>query len=316
GPMSQLLADVRFALRAMAKTPGPSALLVATRAVGLAANAVIFTFLDAMVIRGFEFPNAPRLVRVWETSPDFDGIDRNNVAPANLLAVQEQGRRELDGLCVAEGWVGNLRGDAAAERLEGVRVTPGFFEALGVPLAAGRGFTADEARPGQDHRVVLGYGLWQRSFGGAPVVGRGVLIDGEPYEGVGGARKGFYFPEGADAWAPLALPSAADAARDQHYWTVLGRLADGRTIEDARAELDVVAKRLAQEHPQTHTARGFAGGGFNLGFGDPVLPQVLVILQGSAGAVLLIACVNAANLILARGAERQRELALRLALGA
>ena len=314
--MSQLSSDLRFALRSMAKSPGHSLLVVATLAVGLAANGVVFNLLDALVLRGFDFPNIPRLVRVWETARDFDGIDRDNVSPANLLDWREQGGGALAGLIAMDDREINLRVDSGSERTETALVSPGFFEALGVMPAAGRAFGADDARAGQDRRVILGHALWQRSFGGRPMVGESVIIDREPYEVVGIAPRGFQFPDGAQAWLPLTLPAAAEAPRDQHYLAVMGRLADGRTLDDARAELGVVAQRLAQEHPQTNTARAIEVSSFNYGFGDPVLPRILVIWQLAAVLVLLVACVNVANLILARGAERQRELALRLALGA
>jgi putative ABC transport system permease protein len=314
--MATLLNDVRFALRSMAKSPGSSLLLILTLAVGLAANGIVFNILDAMVLRGFEFPNSGNLVRVWETGPDVDGIDRDNVAPANFLDWKEQGRASLAGMIALDPWEGNLRGDTAPERLEACLVGPGFFEALGVPPALGRSFVADDAQPGHDRRVILGDALWHRAFGGAPMLGRSVTIDGQAYEVVGIARRGFQFPDGADAWIPLVLPPAGEAPRDRHHLSVLGRLADGRGLEAVRAELGVVAQRLATEHPRTNTARGVQVASFNLGFGDPVLPQILVIWQAAAVLVLLIACMNAANLILARGAERRRELALRLALGA
>lgn len=314
--MSSLLADVRFAARSMAKSPGATLLMVGTLAVGLAANAVIFNILDTLVLRGFDFPNVPRLVRIWESGRGLDDIDRENVAPANLLDWREQGRGAVAEMIAASEWAANLRGDGAPERIEGALVSPGFFEALGILPQAGRALLPEDAEPGSSHRVVLSHALWQRSFGGAPLVGRTVTIDSVPYEVVGIAPPRFEFPEGAQAWAPLVLPAGGEARRDQHYLSVLGRLADGRTIAQAQAELSVVAQRLEKDHPQTNTARGITVAPFGVGFGDPVLPQILVIWQAAAVLVLLIACVNVANLMLAKGAERQRELALRLALGA
>ena len=316
--MAQIVSDVRFAVRSLAKSPGTSLLMTATLAVGLAANGTIFNILDAMVVRGFEFPHQDRLVRIWETGGnDLDGLDRDTVAPANLLDWQAQAKGgAIDEMFAIDDLEINLRADGGTERLEAAVVSPGFFEALGIVPAAGRTFTRDEGRPGQGHQVILGDALWKRSFGGAPVLGRTVLINGEPYEVIGIAPPRFQFPDGAQAWLPLALPAPAEARRDQHYLMVLGRLAEERTPEQARAELSVVAQRLAKEHAQTNTGRGIEVKTFNLGFGDPVLPQLLVIWQAAAMLVLLIACVNVANLVLARGAERQRELALRLALGA
>jgi len=314
--MAQLSEDLRFAVRGLIKRPAASLLLVLTLALGLAANAVIFNVLDALILRPFDFPGQERLVRVHETSRDFDGIDLSNVAPANLLDWQAQAGGVFSDMIGLQWWDASLRGREAAERVQGYKVGPGFFDALGVAPVEGRGFLAEEARPGQDRKVVLGYALWQRAFGGEPVVGKTVRIDTEPLVVVGVAPPGFQFPEGAEVWAPLVLPDAATAARDRHYLSVLGRLAAGRTRGDARAALAVVAARLASDHPRTNTARGVAVAEFRTAFGDPVLPQILVIWQAAAMLVLLIACVNVANLLLAQSAERGRELALRLALGA
>jgi putative ABC transport system permease protein len=316
--VSQLAADVRFALRSMRKSPGVSLLMIATLAVGLAANGVIFNVLDAMVLRPFDFPNTPRLVRLWETGPGTDSIDRENVSPANLLdwRAQAQASGAVAEMFAIDQWETSLRTDGASAHVEVAAVSPGFFEALGVAPAAGRAFLPEEGQKGQDRRLVLSDALWRRSFGGQPMVGRTVTLNMEPYEVVGIAPPRFQFPNGVQAWVPLALPSAAEARRDQHYLTVLGRLADRATAAQARTELALVAHRIEKDHPQTNTGRGVAVASFNLGFGDPVLPDILIIWQAAAVLVMLIACVNVANLILARGAERQRELALRLALGA
>ena len=314
--MSQLVRDVRFALRSMAKSPGVSLLMVGTLAVGLAANGIIFNVLDAMVLHPFQYPNTSRLVRLWETGPGLDNIDRENVAAANLLDWQAQAKGALADMIAIDEWETSLRTDGASEHVELAAVSAGFWEALGVAPAAGRAFVPEEAQKGQDRRLILSDALWRRSFGGQPMVGRTVTLNMEPYEVVGIAPPRFQFPNGAQGWVPLVLPAASEARRDQHGLAVLGRLADGRTAAQARAELAVAAGRIEKEHPQTNTGRGVAVASFNLGFGDPVLPDILAIWQAAAVLVMLIASVNVANLILARGAERQREMALRLALGA
>ena len=311
-----MLEDARFALRTLVKRPSTSLLLVSTLALGLAANAVIFNVLDAVVLRAFAFPNQERLVRVHETSRDFDGIDLSNVAPANLIDWQAQSGGVFDHLVGLEWWDASLRGRESAERVQGHRVGAGFFDALGVAPARGRGFLAEDAREGQHQKLVLGYALWQRHFGGQPVLGSTVIVDTQPFVVIGVAPPGFQFPDGTEVWAPLVLPDAATARRDQRYLSVMGKLAQGRTRPEASATLAVVAERLALEHPKTNAARGASVPSFRSGFGDPVLPQILVIWQAAAVLVLLIACVNVANLILAQAAERGRELALRIALGA
>ena len=311
-----MLEDARFALRTLVKRPSTSLLLVTTLALGLAANAVIFNVLDAVVLRAFAFPSQDRLVRLHETSRDFDGIDLSNVAPGNLIDWQAQSGGVFDQVVGMDWWDASLRGRDSSERVQGHWVGAGFWDALGVAPAQGRGFLAEEAREGQNKKVVLGHALWQRAFGGEPMLGQTVFIDTQPHVVIGIAPRGFQFPDGTEVWAPLVLPDAATAARDQRYLSAMGKLAPGRTRQEASAALAVVAERLAREHPKTNTGRGVGVPSFRSGFGDPVLPQILVIWQAAAVLVLLIACVNVANLILAQAQERGRELALRTALGA
>ncbi len=315
--MSHMLRDARFAVRAMSKRPGFNALVVATLAVGLAANAAIFSVLNGLFLRPLPFTNLPRLVRLWETAPGADPYDVSNVAPANFRDWQAQSAGVFERMVALEWWDANLRGQELAERVQGYRVSARFFETLGVAPEAGRSFLEEEGRPGAERRVVLGHDLWQRSFGSDPgIIGRTVTVDGEAHVVVGIAPRGFHFPDGAEIWAPLVLPPAGADARDTHYLTAIGSLARGRSIDDAAKAMALVARRLQKDHPETNAARGIAIEGLQRGYEDPGLRPILGLWQLAAALVLLMACVNVANLMLARGAERRRELALRLALGA
>lgn len=312
-----LFADIRLALRSMWRQRAVSFLLVVTLGLGLGANIAMFTILDAMLLRPLDFPNLDRLVRIWETSPSSDAFDQWNLSPANFLDFREQSKGTLDTLVALEYWNANLRGNDTPERVSGFKVSPGFFQSLGVKLDSGRGFLGEEGNAGAAPSVVIGHGLWQRAFGGdASVVGRSVVMDGVGYTVVGIAGQGFQFPEGAEIWSPLVLPAPGAASRDQRFLTSIGFLKPGASLDGVRAELSTIAKRLEMAHPNVNKARTVRVETLTRGFEDQGLRPVLGFFQLGAGLVLLIACINVANFLLARGAERRREIAVRQALGA
>jgi putative ABC transport system permease protein len=314
--MTSLAVDVRQALRTLMKRPALSALVVMTLALGLGANAAIFQVIDALLIRPFTLKDVDRIVMVAQTGPDV-GIDtQETVAPANFLDWKRQ-TDVFDALAAFEWWDVNLSSTTEAERVPGFAVSANFFDVLGVQPALGRAFTPDEEIHGNHRRAILSYGLWQRRFGAdRAIVGQTVLIDAEPYEVVGVAPEGFNFPLGTEVWGPLALTTEEAQTRNDRYLTVLGRLTTGRSLEDAQAQIAVVADRLAHQYPEANRGRGARVLTLSQGMRDQGLGPIAMLWQASAAFVLLIACANIANLLLARGAERQRELAVRAALGA
>jgi putative ABC transport system permease protein len=314
--MRTLALETRHAVRAMLKRPATTAVVALTLALGLGANAAIFAIIDALVIRPFPFPEPDRIALIAEVDADGSVDRQESTSPANFLDWHRQ-TDAIRHLSAMEWWDVNVVGRDEPERVQGFQVSSGFFSALGVQPALGRAFLKDEETRGRHRTAILGHGLWQRRFGSDPaVLGQHVNLNGEQYEIVGVAPAGFDFPNGSEVWAPLAFDAETAAKRSSRYLTVIGRLAPGRTIEDAQAQMAVVAERLAREHPQENRGRGARVYTLAQGMLDQGLGPILSMWQASALFVLLIACANIANLLLARGAERQRELALRLAIGA
>jgi putative ABC transport system permease protein len=314
--MARMIDDIRFGARSLGKRPGTSLLLVSTLAVALAANAAIFSVFDALLLRPVTFPNTARLTRIWETAPDADPYDRANVSAADFFDWKEQAGGPFADLVAAGGWGASLRGRDVPERVVGYKVSPRFFAALGVPMASGLGLEPGDDAPGREPRVVLGHDLWRKTYAGDPaIVGRSVIIDGISHLVAGIAPAGFAFPEGAELWAPL-VADRGEASRGDHRLTVYGLLREGRSLADGRSALQLVADRLRHEHPQTNASRGVTVVPLPVGIVDPAMASIVGLWQLAAAFVLLIACVNVANLVIARGAERSREMAVRAALGA
>lgn len=307
----------RHAWRALGQRPGLTAVMVVTLGVTLAANAVVFNLADALYLRPFRFPDVDRLVMIASDAyRDGPFLDKESVAPADFRdwtsSLQTVGE-----LAAAEWWDPNLSGIDVPEQIAGFRVTPGFFELLGAPPLLGRTFSPEDGQPEAHRRVLLSHAFWTRQFAADPaVLGRTIRLDGESHEIAGVMPPRFAIPYGADVWAPLALDEAGWRDRQNGRYMTFGRLREGQTRESAQAELNAVAARLAAEFPATNRGRPATVLTFTRGLGDDLVGPLVAIWQAAAVLLLLVGCANLANLLLARGAERQPEFAVRLALGA
>jgi putative ABC transport system permease protein len=312
--MRALFQDVRYGIRMLAKNPGFTAVAVMALALGIGANTAVFSIVNAMLIRPFAFPHLDRIVGVWETVPK-QNENHIKAAPANFRDWTEQSKG-FEMLAAGHGWDVNLTGTGVAERVEGYQVTAGFFALLGMPPQLGRAITAGDFQPGHTSVAVLSWGFWQRHLGADPgIVGKSLHLNGQEFTVIGIMPADFDYPVGAEAWAPLDLGTAENADRAAHYLQVIGRLKSGTTMAQAQADLGTIAARLAQQYPQTNVGHGVRVVSLveDLTTGSR---QFILVLMGAAVFVLLLACANVANLQLARATARQKELAVRLALGA
>jgi putative ABC transport system permease protein len=313
--MRTLGLELRHTSRSIRKRPGLAAIVVVTLALGLGANAAIFSIIDALVLRPFTMRDVDRITLLSYTRPD-DLDRREAVSPADFLDWKTQAD-VFERLAAFEWWDANLVGRDEPEKVQGFLVSADFFAVLGVEPGAGRSFRPEEETVGEHRRVILGHSLWQRRFASdATIIGRSIDIDGQQYEVVGIAPAGFDFPMGAQLWAPLAPDAKTAANRRALSYTVLGRLAPGRTLQDAKAQMAMIGERLERSYPETNRGREARVYTLAEGMMDIGLGPILSMWQASACFVLLIACANVASLLLARGAERQREMAVRLAIGA
>jgi putative ABC transport system permease protein len=319
--MSGLLQDIRYALRQLVKNPGFTAVAIIALALGIGSTTSIFSVVDQVLLHPLPYPDSDRIVKVSQT---YEGAQTGDASPANYLDWATQNHAFSD-IAASRGWQGNMTAGDRPERVKGTMATPSFFHLFEVNPILGRSLVSSDAAPGNDHVVVLGYGLWQRDFAAdGAVIGRNIQLNGEQYSVVGVMPPNFSPDEYGELWLPspwvvpnhpLVPDKDPRQFRDRNYLDVWARVKTGVTFQQARAELDTIGSRLEKQYPESNDKTG-------IGFlplheyvvGD--IRPVLLVLLAAVVVVLLIACANLANLLLARATVRAREISIRTTMGA
>ena len=319
--MDTFFRDLRYSVRMLIKSPAFTAVAVLSIALGIGANTTVFSVINAVLLKSLPYKEPSSLMLVWGNTEGEHGLKGRNQVSATDVADFRKQATVFEDVAAYTGWYPIMSGDSAAERMPAIQVGDGFFKIMkGKPLL-GRVFTPEEQEDGKDRVIVLGYGLWQRRFGGDPtVIGRSISLNSRPYTIVGVMGPDFHplpstlvSPEG-QFYRPVAEPYD-ESERDARHLRAIARLKPGVTVEQAQAEMNVIAQRLEREHPLTNKGQGAHVVSITDDTIGGVRPTLLMVF-GAVIFVLLVACANVANLLLARSTARHKEITIRAAIGA